>query len=132
MSVPDPDEAMDAHVEEPIDDTDFDLNNANEVDDEFVGQPMISPVPPAENGEFMLVVAIHLFFFCHEISTHFSAFQVLSYKNSLPCGLLCIMLLIPCRLIWRLFDLVIQVISASSHQIFYDGNGKFSNARLLF
>ncbi|VDK88024.1 unnamed protein product [Onchocerca ochengi] len=50
MSVPDPDEAMDAHVEEPIDDTDFDLNNANEVDDEFVGQPMISPVLPGENG----------------------------------------------------------------------------------
>ncbi|VDM99354.1 unnamed protein product, partial [Onchocerca ochengi] len=49
MSVPDPDEAMDAHVEEPIDDTDFDLNNANEIDDEFVGQPMISPVLPGKN-----------------------------------------------------------------------------------
>ncbi|MCP9264687.1 COP9 signalosome complex subunit 1 [Dirofilaria immitis] len=50
MSVPDPDEAMDAHVEEPIDDADFDLNNANEVDDEFVGQAIVSPVLPGENG----------------------------------------------------------------------------------
>uniref|UniRef100_A0A915Q224 PCI domain-containing protein n=1 Tax=Setaria digitata TaxID=48799 RepID=A0A915Q224_9BILA len=50
MSVPDPDEAMDAHVEEPIDDTDFDLNNANEIDDEFVGHPMVSPVFPGDNG----------------------------------------------------------------------------------
>lgn len=57
MSVPDPDEAMDAHVEEPIDDTDFDLNNANEVDDEFVGQPVVSPVLPGENGEFKFVTS---------------------------------------------------------------------------
>ncbi|VIO98666.1 G protein pathway suppressor 1, putative [Brugia malayi] len=50
MSAPDPDEAMDAHVEEPIDDNDFDLNNANEVDDEFVSQPIVSPLLPGENG----------------------------------------------------------------------------------
>lgn len=53
ISVPDPDEAMDAHVEEPIDDTDFDLNNANEMDDEFGGQSMVSPSLPGENGIFM-------------------------------------------------------------------------------
>ncbi|KAL3985741.1 26S proteasome subunit RPN7 family protein [Acanthocheilonema viteae] len=58
MSVPDPDEAMDAHVEEPIDDTDFDLNNANEVDDEFVGQPMVSPVLPGENGSTLQKISV--------------------------------------------------------------------------
>ncbi|CAG9538872.1 unnamed protein product [Cercopithifilaria johnstoni] len=58
MSVPDPDEAMNAHVEEPIDDTDFGLNNANEVDDEFVGQPMVSPVLPGENGSTLQKISI--------------------------------------------------------------------------
>lgn len=60
MSVPDPDEMMSAHVDEPIDDADFDLNNANDVDDEFVSQPVVSPVLPGENGQFkFLRIYVH-------------------------------------------------------------------------
>ncbi|VDK74809.1 unnamed protein product [Litomosoides sigmodontis] len=51
MSVPDPDDMMNAHVDEPIDDADFDLNNGNDVDDEFVTQHVVSPVLPGENGQ---------------------------------------------------------------------------------
>lgn len=51
MSLPDPDELMDAHaVDEPIDEHEFDVNNANEMDDDF-GAVNTSPLPIASSEE---------------------------------------------------------------------------------
>ncbi|VDM32602.1 unnamed protein product, partial [Toxocara canis] len=52
MSVPDPDDLMDAHVEEPLEEHEYYINNANEMDDEF-GPSNISPLPVASHEENM-------------------------------------------------------------------------------
>ncbi|VDN06653.1 unnamed protein product [Thelazia callipaeda] len=52
MSILNPDEVLDTHVDEPMDDTDFEMNNANEVDDEFVSQPRASLLLPGASGKF--------------------------------------------------------------------------------
>uniref|UniRef100_F1KXA4 COP9 signalosome complex subunit 1 n=1 Tax=Ascaris suum TaxID=6253 RepID=F1KXA4_ASCSU len=52
MSVPDPDELMDANIEEPLEEHEYDINNANEIDDEF-GHSNASPLPITSHDENM-------------------------------------------------------------------------------